>query len=255
MENYQSEYNTFTKHIVYTFSLGEGGIGDFVHCVMGVLSHCIKHRIAFHVHLASPMLEKHLLLKFPAMYLKKVESPQTLINLNAELNPHVFYTINSHTLFTRNTFQADIPCNDVFTFSEDVMKTAQSFTLPASYTSVHLRIGDKFLETDRKFVLCKNDRRTFDEEKIFDCLKNLNNVVFFCDNFKYKMKIKNMFPHVYVTDWPIGHTSLSNTSEESFVYALSEFSIICQSSNVIGASKSGFAKAAALFKPVDFKFL
>jgi len=135
------------------------------------------------------------------------------------------------------------------------MKTAQSFTLPASYTSVHLRIGDKFLETDRKFVLCKNDRRTFDEEKIFDCLKNLNNVVFFCDNFKYKMKIKNMFPHVYVTDWPIGHTSLSNTSEESFVYALSEFSIICQSSNVIGASKSGFAKAAALFKPVDFKFL
>jgi hypothetical protein len=69
------------------------------------------------------------------------------------------------------------------------------------------------------------------------------------------MKIKSLFPHVFVTDWPIGHTSLSNTTEKSLIYALSEFYLITLSSNVIGASRSGFAKAAALFQPVEFKYL
>ena len=80
-----------------------------------------------------------------------------------------------------------------------------------NYISIHLRLGDKFLETDKVFVLCKEDVRTYNEEKLFELIEiNYNkNILFFCDNNNYKLKIKTKYDKIIITDYDIGHTSLA----------------------------------------------
>ena len=246
------EYSSYDKHVVFVFGVGDGGIGDFVKYFMIGLAHCIKHKIALHLFKQDTFLDQHIRLKFKCMYVDTLASSIILHNLHADILPHTYYTLAPFVLYTYH-IDKSIPYGDVFTFSDKVMASAP--TLPEKYTSVHLRLGDKYLETDKSFVLCKHDERKFDEETLFLVLQSPDMMMFFCDNYAYKMKIKAKFPHVLVTEWPVGHTSLSNTSEELVVFALAEFYAMTKSAKIIAASKSGFSETAACFQPVIFEQL
>lgn len=72
------------------------------------------------------------------------------------------------------------------------------------------------METDKKYVVVKNDERTFSEEKLYKFIEeNSNKLIFFCsDNNNYKNKIKEKYNNIIITNCDIGHTSLSNTSNK-----------------------------------------
>lgn len=99
------------------------------------------------------------------------------------------------------------------------------------YISIHLRLGDKFLETDKRFVQFKRDKRSYSEENIYNFIENNNdkNIIFFCDNYNYKSKIKKKYKKVIITGAEIGHTSLYNTTNKQVLDAVTEFYILSNS--------------------------
>jgi hypothetical protein len=251
MDEYVRDYPTFQTHIVFVFGLGDGGLGDFVKYFVIVLSFCKTHKIAAHCLVTGTHLEKHVRLRHD-WYVTDVPT-QRLDALTSKLTPHVFYGLSPQSLYTCQVDKS-FPYSEVFTFSDAVLELARSFHVPDRYTSIHLRMGDKFLETDKKFVLCVDDQRSFREEDLVRWIERPN-VVFFCDNYAYKMKIKSKCPQVYVTDWPVAHSSLANTTEEQVMYAVAEYVIMTRSVNIIAASKSGFSKTSACFHRIPYHII
>jgi len=114
-------------------------------------------------------------------------------------------------------------------------------------------MGDKHLETDKRYVCCKENSRTFYEEKIFEFIeKNQHNkrILFLCDNNGYKQKLKNKYEKLIITDLDIGHTSLLNTTEEQVLNTVKEFYLLSNSEEIYIASYSGFSRMASKFKHV-----
>ena len=82
------------------------------------------------------------------------------------------------------------------------------------------------------------------------------NIVFFCDNKSYKLKIKKLYDHVVITDANIGHTSLGNTTDEQVLDAITEFYLIANSQKIIAASNySGFSELASKYKGIELQQL
>ena len=75
-------------------------------------------------------------------------------------------------------------------------------------------------------------------------------LVFFCDNADFKRKIKIQYPHIYVTDYVIGHTGLHNTTDEQIFNSVTEFYILTQSERICAISQSGFSLVASKFKNI-----
>lgn len=147
-----------------------------------------------------------------------------------------------------------IPIGDIFDFSNEVKENVHKI-LPVNikdYVTFHLRLGDKYLETDPSFVNCKNDTRVFNEERLYDCIEQNShkNIIFFCDNQSYKMKVK--YNQIIITNSNIGHTSLLNTTNIQILDTITEFYIITQSNMIYSISNSGFSSVGAKFKNIPF---
>jgi hypothetical protein len=121
-----------------------------------------------------------------------------------------------------------------------------------NYISLHLRLGDKYLETDNKFIDCKDDTRKYNEQKLFEYIENNidKTILFFCDNNSYKLKIKNKYNNVIITNSSIGHTSLKNTTDKQILDAVTEFYIISNSNLICAVSESGFSIIASKMKNI-----
>jgi hypothetical protein len=143
--------------------------------------------------------------------------------------------------------------DDIFYFTDEI--TANF--LNDKYISIHLRLGDKYLETDKNFVLCKNDTREYNENKIFNFIEenNKKNIYFFCDNKAYKNKIKAKYSFINITDYDIGHTSLSNTTDLQILNSIIEFYLIIHSDHIYMGSKSGFSMIASKFFNVPIEYI
>ncbi len=256
MDDYLKNYKSYKKYIVYDFKSDNGGIGDCCKFFMYLLCMCVanKYRICYLVNNAT--IEKYILLKHRQFYIKSHELPreftiatnirQILDSDCTIITPHVLYNVYNYYLI-------NIQMQDVFTFSEAIHVNYNRL-FPrniTSYVSVHLRLGDKYLETDKSFVVVKNDERYYEEGSLFRFIeKNINlNIVFFCDNNSYKHYLKYKYPNVIIINSNVGHTGLSNTTEEQIVDAITEFYIMCNSSHIYSASSfSGFSIMAAKFK-------
>ena len=140
----------------------------------------------------------------------------------------------------------------MFYFSDEVKINTLFLNNDQNYISIHLRLGDKFLETDKSFVLCKEDVRPYNEEKLFGFIKqNYNkNILFFCDNNNYKLKIKAQYNKIIITDYDIGHTSLSNTTSIQVLNTITDFYLLSNSEQIYMASFSGFPIMASKFKNI-----
>ena len=161
MESYISRYDQFDNVIVYDFNLGDGGIGDCIKFFMFVLEKCIKSNTRLYYKRNNIEIEKYIKLVHEKMYITE----DSIDGMNI-VRPQYFYA----TI----TYDYSIPFQDVFYFTEEV-KINRDILMPpniTNYISIHLRLGDKYLETDKKFVLCVNDERDYSEEEIHKVIEN-----------------------------------------------------------------------------------
>jgi len=255
MDEYIANYESYTKYIVYDFRLGDGGIGDCCKFFMHLLCMCITHKYRICYLINDIIIEKYLRLKYDKFYIQSHELPSEFLvvtNINEIVNsncnlirPYVLYNVYSYDAII-------IKLNDIFEFSQPIHSNYDRL-FPhniTSYVSIHLRLGDRYLETDKSFVVVKHDQRYFNEGYLFRFIEeNAHlNIVFFCDNNSYKRQLKSKYPSIIIIDAHVGHTSLSNTTEEQIVDAVTEFYIMCKSSHIYSASSySGFSIMASKF--------
>ena len=251
-------YDSLTKYVVYDFQLSYGGIGDCIKFFMFVLNICMKNNIKLYYLVNNLLIERYLRLRYEKMYItnSEISNKKLLSDPNQihNISPNIFYIVNPimfYNLFSYNDIHS---IYEIFTFAEAVSNNvAQIFPhSDKNYISIHLRLGDQFLETDSKFVLCKDDKRDYSEEKIHTFIKNNSNkmIVFFCDNHSYKKMIKEKYSNICVTNGDIGHTSLANTTDIQVMNTVTEFYILIHSREIYAASYSGFSTIASKFNNV-----
>lgn len=265
MKDYLNNYNIYTKNLVYNFRIGDGGIGDCIKFFLYALNLCIKHNIRLFYLTNNTYLEKYLKLCHTKMYITKEQLlSQRIISENeiSSISSNIYNIVTPQTFY--DSFMRDsssinrifMPAKDVFYFSDHVISNSNKILGIKNYISVHLRLGDSFLETDKYYVQCKTDKRIFDEIKLHKFIKENTDIVFFCDNKDYKLKIKNLYPHVTITDSNIGHTSLTNTTDAQVLDAITDFYLIAHSKKIIAVSNySGFSELASKFGGVELQKL
>jgi hypothetical protein len=246
MEHYLNNYDSFNKQFIYDFKVGSGGIGDCILFFMLILESCIKNNIGFYYKKNNIEIEKYIKLKHDKMYID--EDTIQRLNCSQIVTPDMYY------YSTTNYYDYSIDVKDVFYFSDEVKHHCNNI-FPSditNYISIHVRLGDKHLETNQEYVNCKEDVRTFSEEKIYKFIEENSNkhIYFCCDNNSYKLKIKEKYNHLIITNVTIGHISLSNTTNEQVLDAVTEFYILTNSEMIFGASKSGFSILASKFNNV-----
>jgi len=236
MEYYIQNYHTYDRTIVYNFKLGDGGIGDCIKFFMFVLEECMKNKKRLYYKKNNTPLEKYIKLKHD-MYIDTIPEGAEIVT------PGMFYS-TIHTNFTINI-------NEVFYFTDEVITNSKRlFPYDISYVSIHLRLGDKYLETDHNYIDCKEDTRIFSEKKIEEFINQSQDHIFFCcDNQRYKLKMKERY-NIIITNCHIGHSSLSNTTDIQVLDAVTEFYILTKSKIIYAASNSGYSIMAAKFNNI-----
>jgi len=243
MDIYINNYESFDKKQIYNFKLGDGGLGDCIKYFMFVLESCMKHNIRLYYKKNNIEIENYIKLKYDKMYIDADAIKQ--LDCVEIITPQMCYSNN-------NCFSIYI--KDVFYFTDEVKINCKDLfpSYITNYISIHLRLGDKYLETETNYVVCKNDTRFFLEEKLYTFIENNHNknIFFCCDNNNYKLKIKEKYNNIIVTNCVIGHTSLSNTTKKQVLDAISEFYILVNSEMIFAASRSGFSIIASKFNNI-----
>ena len=237
MEEYMKNYDIFNESVVYDFDIGDGGLGDYIKFFMSCLETCIKNKKRLYKRTHNLWIDKYIKLKYDKMYVND--------NFNYEIiKPHMLYN---------NYCDNTIKINEVFYFTDDVKQNSKLlFPAITNYISIHLRLGDKYLETDKNYILCKEDTRQFSQEKINEFIETHSEPIFFCcDNMNYKLKLKQKY-NIIITNCDIGHSSLSNTTEKQILDAVTELFILTNSKMIFGASNSGFSLVSARFNDIPY---
>jgi hypothetical protein len=245
MDNYINNYENFKKKMVYYFVVGDGGIGDYMKFFMFALEICIKNNIRLYHQKNNIQIEKYIKLKYDKMYID--ENNIKKLGLIKTVTPYMFYS--------KFNWNFSIKINEVFYFTDEV-KLNSKYLFPINvdkYISIHLRLGDQYLETDKNYVLCKHDKRIFSEDNIFKFIEeNYNKTIFFCcDNKNYKLKIKEKYNNIIITNCDIGHTSLTNTKNKQVLDAITELYILTNSEMIFSGSQSGFSIVASKFNNIS----
>jgi hypothetical protein len=284
---YLREFDSYPKMVIYNFMLTHGGISDCIKFFMLFLEYCIDRKIRLYYIRNNILIEKYVFVKHEKMVLSKKQILRPMIQIHKHEDMHrisdvpgACYIVYPMTFYSTFSFEKlRVPFSEVFAFSHAVIANSRRIfpetflrifpeallsilpeDLPKdakSYVSVHLRLGDKFLETDKSYVKCKEDKRPFDlVESIYEINRLIfmgESVVLFCDNQKYKHSIMKKCPGLMITAAEIGHTSLVNTTDQQVMDAVSEFYIMTRSSKIVALSYSGFSLAAAKFNRVPIE--
>jgi hypothetical protein len=122
------------------------------------------------------------------------------------------------------------------------------------YISIHLRLGDKFLELEKDLIDCKEDTRNFSEDNINKVIEvNTDKYIFFCcDNNLFRQNLKEKYNNIIISNGKIGHTSYTITSNKQILDTITEFYILTKSKKIFGASQSGFSIVAANFNNIPY---
>lgn len=248
MDQYILDFEKYNYSIVYDFNIGDGGLADCIKFFMWNLKSAINNKFKLYYKINNIPIERYLKLLHNKMYFNTIN-----IESNVKfIKPNQFYNLYSDQDIT-------IPISDVFLFSNEIINNANKlineYNIAPKYISLHLRLGDKFLETDKKYVQCKEDKRNFDINKIDDFLKNNinNNIVFFCDNNQFKKNFLEKNKNVISFNSNICHTGLKNTT--NVLDTITELYIMSKSEKIISASKSGFSIIASKFNNIPIECL
>lgn len=256
MDNYIHNFNNFSEAFVYDFNISDGGLGDCIKFFMYLIQSAINNNVRCYYLINNIPIEKHLLLKYNIMYITK---PQ-LNDLNVKFRiykPYDFY--NDWDTPSKQKIAINkitIPFSDIFIFSNETINNANRLLNINNYISIHVRLGDKFLETDTKFVVCKNDTRKYDQMSIDNYIINNKDkkIILFSDNKAYKLSMKHKFNNIFITDINIGHTSLTNTNHLQTLNTISELYLLSNSKEIL-CNNSGFAMVASKFYNIPLIFI
>lgn len=253
MEEYIQNFENYKSIVVYDFNIGDGGIADCIKSFVWCLEKAIEEKHTLYYKINNIPIENYLKLIHTEMYVKDLSS----------LKNNFIYIIKSTDTYSHyNETHLKIKLNQIFQFSNDIINNSKVFldkyNIPPKYISLHLRLGDKFLETDSKYVQCKEDTREYNHDTIDKFIKNNinDNIIFFCDNHKFKIDIVNKYKgRVFIINCNIGHTGLKNTTKEQILDTVTEFYIMSNSQKIISASYSGFPIIASKFNNVPIEYL
>jgi len=241
MEDYLQAYDTYERTLVYSFPRGVGGVGDLVKFFMILLLMCMEYKIKLKYCIHGTVIEQYLKLRHEKMYIHhdELHTVQNISHVDeiAKTVPGIIYMVGPTILYHVDKIfdKITIPLSTVFMFSDEILSKDDK------YVSIHLRLGDKFLETDPAFIQCITDVRTFDETVLFQFIENCRHkIMFFCDNRSYKEKVKKLYPKITITDYDIGHTSHSNTTDIQIRNTIREFYLLSKSRRIYMGSYSGF---------------
>ena len=244
--DYLNECDTYTKKAVFVFGKTNGGIGDLTKFFTYLLQECMTHKIRLYYLLTGDPIDKYLKID-ERFYMEKLEHEFYLQSINhiTTIIDNVLYVVSPQTMYAVDDLfdKLVLPIDEIFYFTKEVLDRAAPYM--GEYESIHLRLGDKHLETDKHFVLCYNDERSYNEDRIFECIQQREKVFFFCDNNSYKLKIKHKFSHVQITDFEIGHSSLINTTDSQLIDGLAEFYLLSKSTHIYKGSYSGYSIMAS----------
>lgn len=260
LECYFNSYNINKKNIIFIFEIGIGGIGDYLKFLVLSIHLCSKKNISLYVYSTSPISEYIKLkpdilinhtkfVKYNTTKIVECDQIENLENCDSDyflLYPDILYKIADNTIFEICKLYN---FNDLFEFNNIIIDQSQEYSLILPYIAFHLRLGDKYLETDSEYILIKYDTRSYDEMKIFQLIENNKhlNILFVSDNKQYKDNLKNKFPFINITPFKIGHTSLKNTSNEDFINAVVEFYLLTKAEHIYACSYSGYSIVASFF--------
>lgn len=248
--DYCLKYDDLQKKVVFHFTVGMGGIGDYLKFFTHLLLFCISNDIKmYYVSGVNPMDEfikltnnKMQIHPYDITHYEKINNFDELMNIDTIkyniVEPYCMYDVCKPN---------DARLDTIFYFSNEVIQNATN--MPNSYSSIHLRLGDAYLECDKQYVICQMDIRIFDEERLCKFIEenSTTSIFFFCDNKTYKDNLKSKYPSIQITDFDIGHTSLVNTPRQQYLNAVTEFYLLTKSECIYTASKSGFSLMASKF--------
>ena len=244
MEQFIQNYHVYHKSAIYEFHLGDGGLGDHIKFFMMALESCMKQGKRLYYKKMNIEIEKYIRLRHDMMYItddaiKQLEHVEIV-------TPYMFYSS------LHDNYPVDI--NQVFYFADEI-KINRALLFPqdiTNYLAIHLRLGDKYLETDKAYVLCKEDTRPFSEDAIHQFIETHKSepIFFCCDNYQYKVTLKEKYHNIIITNCEIGHTSLSNTTSKHVLDGITEFYLLTNARAIFAASPSGFSVTASKFNNI-----
>jgi hypothetical protein len=259
MEIYLQKYNEYKKTVVYQTHTGHGGIGDITKYFTYLLQICIQQNIRLCYLITDYPVNKYLQLKHPQLYIEydQVQNPGFISNISEieSISENQYYIIDNYAMYSVVDVYPKIEYDlqDIFIFSDAVIQHAIPFSSP--YISIHLRLGDHYLETDINYISCPEDIRDFCEDRLLNFIENHREklILFCCDNKRYKTQIHQKYPWIYITDYDIGHTGLENTTDTQTLNAITEFYMLSNSQEIYSASYSGFSIMAANFRNIPLR--
>ena len=256
LQEYYEKFNDYKHTVIYDFKLRNGGIGDCIKFFVFLLQICINEKKKLRYLVNNTYLEKYIRLQNDGMYIT-YEELKELKKMKYSYEIKTPYDYHNGFSFSK----LYLPINQIFTFAPLVINNSNTLmplmNTNQEYISIHLRMGDKFLETNRKFIQCKDDERPFDEQKLHKFInKNSDKcIMFFCDNNTFKQKIKLAHDFIFITNCNIGHTSHANTTEKQVLDAVTEFFILTQSQEIFLTSYSGFPIVASKFNNISYTYI
>lgn len=243
MEDYIDKFERFETTQIYDFNVGSGGLGDYIKFFMFLLTQCIRTNTRLFLKINNLEIEKFIKLRHSNMYIREHEIK----------NCKTVKVVKPHELYSTVSFNFSMRVDDVFYFTDEILINRNKLLqCDKPYISIHLRLGDKFLETEKRFIACKDDTRLFSEEKIQTFIEENShlNIFFCCDNNAFKLRLKEKYKHLLITNCDIGHTSLSNTSQKQILDSVTELYILSMSEQIACGSHSGFSIIASKFNDI-----
>jgi len=244
MEQYIQSYHLFDRSMVYRFQSGYGGLGDNIKFFMMALETCMKNGIRLYYQKMNSENENYIKLKYDIMYvtdneIHQIRNPEIVIPHQLYSSVHHNYSVNINEVFY---FTEDVIMNSTLLFPQDI----------TTYVAIHIRLGDSLLETPREYIVCTYDKRHFSVDNLYQFIENHASESIFvcCDNHEYKVKLKEKYPFLIITNCMIGHTALCNTTPKQVLDAVTEFYLLTNANAIFAASESGFSIMASKFNNI-----
>jgi hypothetical protein len=147
---------------------------------------------------------------------------------------------------------------DIFTPSSELQNQIEhiitnifNFNINEIFKTIHLRTGDAYIHND----VCNDFLYNELYKRIYALVKNNSDTKFvlLCDSSSIAMKLKEGIPELYYWNGKKIHLGdLYNNNENSVMDTLTDFFLLCKSSEILSTG-SGFSKVASLLYNIPYR--
>jgi len=175
---------------------------------------------------------------------------------NIEIKPFDLYKISSEV--SNDIKSIDVELFDYIDFNKIIYNKFDKLNLkPKTYITIHIRLGDKYLEIKSINNLCPNHSKINDNisKNIDKIIKGSNETIYLLsDNKNIKQEYKNKYNQIKINDIDIYHIGLDykNYKDDIIINTLVEYLILMNSKEIHGITTSGFAFTASILGKIKY---